>query len=236
MNYSIDEINKSNEIFYYLLKKGELKDSEVDLYKAYSENENISELVKKLGEASESAVKKYGGVVYLIPNEDNDFLGYSKGELKKLLCKSDANDKDYYLSQFIILTFLVTFYNSKSLSSKSRNFIKVGEFLNIITEKLNEGVERSNDETSGIAYTNILERFESLKSSEKKTFSKTTKEGFVNTILKFLDDQGLIDYIQSDEIIKTTKKLDNFMDWNLLNRNNYNRVLKALGEDIDEQD
>ncbi len=236
MNYSIDEINKSNQIFYYLLKKGELKDSEVELYKAYSENENISELVKKLGETSEASVKKYGGVVYLIPNEDNDFLGYSKGELKRLLCKSDANDKDYYLSQFIILTFLVTFYNSKSLSSKSRNYIKVGEFLNIITEKLNEGVERSSDETSGIAFSNILERFESLKSSEKKTNAKTTKEGFVNAILKFLDEQGLIDYIQSDEIIKTTKKLDNFMDWNLLNRNNYNRVLKALGEDINEQD
>lgn len=238
MSYSIDEINISNKIFYYLLKNGELKDSEHDLYKSYCENENITELVKNLGEASEVYIKKYGGVVYLIPKEENDFLGYSKGELKKTLCKSGANDKDYYLSQFVILTLLVTFYSSQGITSKCRDYIKVGEFLNIITDKLTEGARRSEDEnsnTDGIAFQNILERFEALKSSDKKTTSKTTKEGFVNTILKFLDDQGLIYYIQNDDMIKTTKKLDAFMDWNILNKNNYDRVLKAFGEEEHEQ-
>lgn len=237
MSYSIDEINISNKIFYYLLKNGELKDSEHDLYKSYCENENITELVKNIGEASEVYIKKYGGVVYLIPKEENDFLGYSKGELKKTLCKSGANDKDYYLSQFVILTLLVTFYSSQGITSKCRDYIKVGEFLNIITDKLTEGARRSEDEnsnTDGIAFQNILERFEALKSSDKKTTSKTTKEGFVNTILKFLDDQGLIYYIQNDDMIKTTKKLDAFMDWNILNKNNYDRVLKAFGEEEHE--
>ncbi len=238
MSYSIDEINISNKIFYYLLKNGELKDNEHDLYKSYCENENITELVKNIGEASEVYIKKYGGVVYLIPKEENDFLGYSKGELKKTLCKSGANDKDYYLSQFVILTLLVTFYSSQGITSKCRDYIKVGEFLNIITDKLTEGARRSEDEnsnTDGIAFQNILERFEALKSSDKKTTSKTTKEGFVNTILKFLDDQGLIYYIQNDDMIKTTKKLDAFMDWNILNKNNYDRVLKAFGEEEHEQ-
>lgn len=236
MAYSIEEIRISNSIYYYLLKNKELKESEGELYRAYSENENITELVKEIGEASEVHIKKYGGVIYLIPKEENDFLGYSKGELKKILCKSGATDKDYYLSQFIILTLLVTFYNSQGISSKSRDYIKVGEFLNIITDRLKDGVERSknNAHESGIAFENISERFESLKSSDKKTTSKTTKEGFVNTILKFLDDQGLIFYIQSDDMIKTTKKLDSFMDWNLLNKNNYERVLRALGEEYNE--
>lgn len=239
MGYSIDEINVSNKIFYYLLKNGELNESEQDLYKSYCENENITELVKNLGEASEVYIKKYGGIVYLIPKEENDFLGYSKGELKRLLCKSGANDKDYYLSQFVILTLLVTFYSSQGITSKCRDYIKAGEFLNIITDRLTEGAKRSESSgksTDGIAFQNILERFEALKSSDKKTTSKTTKEGFINTILKFLDDQGLIYYIQNDDMIKPTKKLDSFMDWNILNKNNYNRVMKALGEENNEQD
>ena len=239
MGYSIDEINVSNKIFYYLLKNGELSESEQDLYKSYCENAHITELVKNLGEASEVYIKKYGGVIYLIPKEENDFLGYSKGELKKLLCKSGANDKDYYLSQFVILTLLVTFYSSQGITSKCRDYIKVGEFLNIITDRLTEGAKRceeSEKNTDGIAFQNILERFEALKSSDKKTTAKTTKEGFINTILKFLDDQGLIYYIQNDDMIKPTKKLDSFMDWNILNKNNYNRVLKALGEESNEQD
>ena len=36
-------------------------------------------------------------------------------------------------------------------------------------------------------------------------------------------------------MINTTKKLDSFMDWNLLNQNNYTRVLKVLGI-IDEEE
>lgn len=235
MSYITEEIKISNKIFYYLLKNGELREGVEKLYKSYSENENVTEFVKELGEASECYVKKYGGVVYLIPKEDNDFIGYSKGELKRILCKSGANDKDYYLSQFVILTLLVEFYNSQSITSKSREYIKVGEFLNIITDRLKDGVDRSDDNAeNGIAFENILERFEALKSSDNKNTSKTTKEGFINTILNFLDNQGLIYYIKGDDMIKTTKKLDSFMDWNLLNKNNYNRVLKALGEEVNE--
>ena len=51
----------------------------------------------------------------------------------------------------------------------------------------------------------------------------------------FLEKQGLIDYIEADEMIKTTKKLDHFMDWNLLNKNNYHRILRVLGVEEDEQ-
>ena len=40
--------------------------------------------------------------------------------------------------------------------------------------------------------------------------------------------------MERDEMIKTTKKLDNFMDWNLLNQNHYQRVLRVLGEAEDE--
>ena len=46
----------------------------------------------------------------------------------------------------------------------------------------------------------------------------------------FLQKQGLIEYVEQDEMIKTTRKLDSFMDWNLLNQNNYQRILKVLGE------
>ena len=52
----------------------------------------------------------------------------------------------------------------------------------------------------------------------------------MHAILLFLENQGLIEYIQEDEMIKTTKKLDSLMDWNLLNQNNYQRIRKVLGE------
>lgn len=238
MAYEIDDIKWSQKIFYYLIKHGEIsEEKERELYRIYSENEEVMNLVKSQGESSECSIEKYSGVIYLIPNEDNDFLGFSKGELKKELCKSGAVDKDYYLSQFVILTLIVEFYGSQGKSSRSRDYMKCGELLNILSDRLKEGVENTNEENEdnkGIAFSNILERFEALKSSEKTSRAKTTKEGFIYVILKFLQTQGLIDYIEADEMIRTTKKLNNFMDFNILNKNNYERVLRALGEDENE--
>lgn len=232
--YNIEDITMGNIIFYYLLKNGELKEEvERDLYRAYSEKEEVMSLVKRQGEDFNCSIEKYSGVIYLIPKEDNEFLGYSKGELKKELCKSGGTDKDYYLSQFVILTILVTFYNSQGKSSKSRDFLKGGELSNLVNEKLKDAVEKEEvenlEETSGIAFTNLYESWQALKSSDKSTTAKTTKEGFIYTILTFLENQGLIMYIKDDDMIKTTSKLDNFMDWNILNKNNYERVAKALG-------
>lgn len=242
MAYELEEITTSQMIFYYLLQNRELKeDEEMELYKAYTENEAIMNLVKRQGEVAESNIERYGNVIYLIPKEDNDFLGFSKSLLKSTLCKSTATDKDYYLSQFVILTLLVEFYDGQGSSSKTRDFMKVGELLNCISERLKQGVsnqedrekneenERDEQEQSGLAFTNMLEAYEALRSDDRGSRARTTKEGFIHSILSFLGKQGLIDYIEADEMIKTTNKLNHFMDFNLLNRNNYNRVMRVMG-------
>lgn len=240
MVYDLEDIIQSQNIFSYLIQYRELReDGDLNLYKSYTENENIMDLVKRQGQASMSIIERYGNVIYLIPNEDNDYLGYSKRALKAALCKSNATDKDYYLSQFVILTLLVEFYDGQGSSSKARDYFRVGDLLNSISERLNEGVSRTDlevEDRDGLAFANMLEVFEALRSEEKGSRAKTTKEGFIHNILKFLQEQNLIDYIEEDEMIKTTKKLDHFMDFNLLNKKNYNRVLKVLGVSENEQD
>ncbi len=233
MAYEFGDIRISQEIFYYLLEHHELReDEEALLFKAYAEQEEIQNLVKSQGEAAQSTVERYGNVIYLIPKEENHFLGFSKAQLKNVLCKSNSTDKDYYLSQFVILTLLVEFIDGQGSSSKAREYMRVGELQNCISRRLKEGAENvpeDQEEQAGIAFSNMLEAYEALKSDEKGSRARTTKEGFLHHILTFLQKQGLIEYVEQDEMIKTTKKLDNFMDWNLLNQNNYKRVLRVLG-------
>lgn len=240
MVYDIEVITQSQNIFSYLIENRELREEEdIELYKAYTENEDIMDLVKTQGRSSNSLIERYGNVIYLIPNEDNYYFGYSKADLKTTLCKSGATDKDYYLSQFVILTLLVEFYDGQGSSSKSRDYFRVGDLLNSVSERLNEGVSRNDieiEDREGLAFNNMVEAFEALRSVDKGSRAKTTKEGFIYTILNFLGKQSLIDYIEEDEMIKTTKKLDQFMDFNLLNKNNYDRVLKVLGVRDNEQD
>lgn len=233
MAYELDEVRTSQEIFYYLLEHHELcEDEEMQLYRAYTEQEEIQNLVKSQGEIAESRIERYGNVIYLIPKEENHFLGFSKAQLKAALCKSSGTDKDYYLSQFVVLALLVEFFDGQGSSSKAREYMRVGELQNCISSRLKEGAEgmdEEQEEQSGIAFSNMLEAYEALRSDDKGSRAKTTKEGFLHSILVFLQKQGLIEYVEADEMIKTTKKLDNFMDWNLLNQNHYQRVLRVLG-------
>ena len=130
------------------------------------------------------------------------------------------------------------FYDGQGSSSKSREYMRVGELQNCISLRLKEGVQQvppEEEEQAGIAFSNMMEAYEALRSDEKGSRAKTTKEGFLHNILVFLQKQGLVEYVEQDEMIKTTRKLDSFMDWNLLNQNNYRRILKVLGEsDITE--
>lgn len=231
MAYELETVRTSQEIFYYLLEHHEMSEEEQErLYRAYVENERIQNLVKSQGEIALSKIERYGNVVYLIPKEDNTFLGFSKAQLKQLLCKSGGTDKDYYLSQFVILTLLVEFYDGQGATSKTRDYMRVGELQNCISSRLKEGAQRTEEEeeAAGIAFSSMSEAYEALRSDEKGSRAKTTKEGFLYHILNFLQKQGLVEYIEEDEMIKTTKKLDNFMDWNLLNQNHFQRVKRVL--------
>ena len=233
MAYEAEEIRQSQEIFYYLLEHYELQEEQEQLlYRAYAEKEEVQNLVKSQGEIALCNVERYGNVIYLIPKEENHFLGFSKAQLKNALCKSNATDKDYYLSQFVILTLLTEFFDGQGSSSKSREYMRVGELQNCISQRLKEGVRNiapEEEEHVGIAYSNMMEAYEALRSDEKGSRAKTTKEGFLHHILTFLQKQGLIEYVEQDEMIKTTRKLDSFMDWNLLNKN-HQRIQKVLGQ------
>ena len=233
MAYEFEEVKRSQEIYYYLLEHHELREEDVpQLYKTYTESESVQNLVKSQGEISNCSIERYGDVIYLIPDTGNRFLGYSKAQLKKELCRSNATEKDYYLVQFAILVLLLEFYEGQGSSSKTRDYIRVGELQNSISAHLKEGAERYDEneqELYGVAYPRMLQAYESLRSSDRGSRQKTTKEGFLFHILRFLQEQGLIEYIEQDEMIKTTKKLDHFMDWNLLNKNNYQHVLSVLG-------
>ena len=237
MAYSFEEIQTGQEIFYYLLEHHELNEErEINLYRAYTENEQIQNLVKSQGAIAQADIERYGNVIYIIPKEDNVFLGYSKAQLKTVLCKSNGTDKDYYLAQFAILTLLMEFYDGQGTTSKTRDYMKVGEWQNVISVRMKEGQEHLSEEEQsreGIAFSNMSEAYEALRSDEKGSRARTTKEGFLYNLLKFLEKQGLIDFVEQDEMIQTTKKLDNFMDWNLLNQNNFKRVKRVLENDYE---
>ena len=89
----MDDLRLCQDIFYYLLEHHELKlEEEERLYKAYTREEQVQNLVKSQGDAAGCDIERYGNVIYLIPREDNNFLGFSKAQVKAAICRSNATD------------------------------------------------------------------------------------------------------------------------------------------------
>ena len=108
MAIQMEVIKQAQAVFYYLLQHHELLEEQApDLHKAYMEQDEVQEIVKSQAEIANCHIEAFSGVVYLIPKEENYFLGYSKAQLKKELCKSNPTDKDYYLAQFAILVLVL---------------------------------------------------------------------------------------------------------------------------------
>lgn len=188
----MEDIRRSQEIFYYLLENHELREEDEQvLYKAYAEEEDIQNIVKSQGEVAACDIERYGNTIYLIPREENNFLGYSRAELKKELCKSTGTNKDYYLSQFVILTLLTEFFDGDGNSSRAREYIRSGELMNILSERLREGASYEEEhkeeelDTAGISFSDMWHAYEALKSDDKGSRAKTTKEGFLHNIFFF---------------------------------------------------
>ena len=225
MAYDLNDIKLSQEIFYYLLEHKQLNDRDDGrLYKGFVENELVRGLTKSQAEIAKVIIAQYNRTIYIIPQEDNNFLGYTKQELKKELCKGGALDKDYYLAQFVIIVFLMEFYDGQGQSSKIREYIKIGD------RQYDEEQQNAN----GLMFSRMLEAYSALRSSEKLNRQKTTKEGFLYNIFKFLEEQGLVQYIEREETVWPTEKLDVFMDFNILNQENFRRVLSVMSG-IEEQ-
>ena len=232
MSYTIDEICTAQKIFQHLLEKHEIDEKkESSLYMEYVNNENIKVILDSQAQVSNVSIQRYGDVIYLVPNFDNTFLGFSKTELRQKLCRGNSTETDYHLANFTILVLLNAFYDGHGTSSKFRDYIRFGELQNLISDYLKYGMNRYSEEeqnAGGLLFTKMYQIYESLRSDEKITRQKTTKEGFLYNILNFLDDQGLVEFVEQEERIQTTQKLDYFMDWNILNKNNYEQLLQLL--------
>ena len=222
-------------------KQISIRDDE-KLYRAIIENDDARMLLKHQAEAAKVTIAQYGRTIYFIPEEDNNFLGFTKQELKANLCKSGAVERDYYLAMFTIIVLLVEFYDGQAGSAKTRDYIKIGDLQNSIGSYLRAGAAQYNEDEQSekeLLFSDMLEAYSALKSDEKLNRRKTTKEGFLSNIMIFLQEQGLVQYIEHDEMIRTTEKLDAFMDFNILSQSNYRRVLaviSGIGDVSDEQD
>lgn len=239
MKVELDNVKIAHSIFYHMLSNHMMfkENDDKELFYMYLKENEVRDILKHQAEGFECTTFEHNNVIYLVPNYDNHILGYTTAELKTEMCYSQALNTDYYLAQFVVLCLLVSFYDGEGGDVRTRGFIKFSELQNIVFNELKHGatMEENKDaeddiDDSGIYFKELFDCYGSLLSEDEISRKRKTKEGFINKVIDFLESQGLVIYDKEEETISVTSKLDALIEHDMLNRQNYDRVLKVLGD------
>jgi len=239
MAYLLDEIKKATDIYVYLLEKGELK-SEInkELFSLYSEP-NVKQILDGMAERSNIYIRQIVDSIYLIPNIENEFLGYKRSELKVAILgrQSEFKLEDYYLVVYIIILLLSEFYAGKGATQKLRESIELNAIETIVTKRLEPLMEKDVTELEGetkLAISVIANLWAS--SGNDDDYAKIrTRKWYVKKVCDFLKKEGLV-MILDEVSVAPTKKLDRLVINHLLNSDRLSEIntilnLEELKED-----
>lgn len=239
--YDRNQIVAADQIIHELLRKQNHTLSatrDPELYQTYVMDAVIQELVAIKAEVHEIRVKRCGDYIYMLPEPENGYLCFRPQELQQRFCNTDQTKDHRDLAFFIILIIFAEFFDGDGRQALSREFLEVKSLFNIITDRLKEGVsgmDETEEELYGISYRKLQHAWESLKvREENQSMSKRTKDGFVRGIIIFLRDQGLMNHIEDDDQIRPTRRLEDLMEKDILDKSNYGRI-RSIMKDMEKK-
>ncbi|WP_099192691.1 DUF6063 family protein [Tepidibacter mesophilus] len=215
MNISLKDYKTANEIFYRLLKKSEIKEKEFkELFLAYVNNSFVREALEGICEVAKVKIIAISDTLYLIPNEDNDIIGFDYR--KEPLLGKDL--KDSYLAYLIMTIIFTEFTNELSPAS----YIDVPKILTLVQESLDRVAARDDIEEiekksafNIIAIKVLWESKRKWDEASKKGILTTSADyqiGFIRRVINFLKNQGLVIYIRDEDKIKQTNRFRELMN------------------------
>jgi len=235
--YILEDIRKAMRLYNFLLSHGELTAKyDKELFQ-YLGDTKVREIMEAFEEESQVSIKKYDDTIYLIPDVDNDFLGYKRSELKKeIFPRGDMKNIDLFLAMYIMMQLTGEFYSGKGSNVKIRDLIQLGELDEKITERLelfSAVSDKSVDEETGLAITDIAKYWFTLTNEDDVAAFKT-RRWYITQVMNFLKKENLIN-IQDETVIIPTSKFNRlaanyFLNYERLE--DINRILseKSMGE------
>lgn len=239
MSYLLEEVKKATEIYVHLLEKGELKlETNKELFNLYSEP-NIKEILDGMAEQSNVYIRQIVDSIYLIPNIENEFLGYKRNELKIAILgrQSELRMEDYYLSIYIIILLLSEFYGGMGTTQKIRDSIELNAIENMVNKRLEPFMEKDVTELEGetkLAISAISSLWSS--SGNDDDYAKIrTRKWYVKKVCDFLKKEGLVNILDEINLVPT-KKLDRIVMNHLLNADRLTEINTILNlEEMKEE-
>ena len=231
MEINSNDYRMAQRLFYNLLRTGEFREKDdKDLYLAYLNNDGLKKALDIISDEFKSEIKSIGETIYLIPNVDNDIIGFDYREESVLM----KNREHCYLTYLIITVIFAEFTNDISPAT----YINILDIVELVTETLNRAMEKSNIEDEELnADFNVKRCYElwrtknvwdETKKRGKETTSVDYKVGFIRKVVKFLKEKGLIRVISDEDKIVPSNKFNELMKEYFLDNERKKTVEKLL--------
>lgn len=240
MHYNQNQIMRAFKIYAELSLKGELLVTEGE---EYIYDDHVRGLVDMFAAEVNAIVLITSENLLLLPLSMASPYHISNEVLKKEYLPSKAQNSDIYLIYFCMILFYGLFYDSYQTTEPILDFVKMDVWLDAINKAI-ETLNALDDEyltfmqkDTQYNWKMIIEKWTSMDDTNEKVKKQDGRTishmSFLNGVIKFMDQQNLIQDLGNLEIALTEKSKDivgrYYMD------SEYNRgILEILYKDQEE--
>lgn len=234
-SYKAETVETALKIFLELARLGQLHQEDFpEMVQAYKTDQEVQGLFTNIIEPlADVKVLESLYVLYLSPNVDNRFFGYTNEELRDKM-KLGTN-RELYLAYFVILCLLAMFYGEDSLSEVSRSYVTVSDLEQFVSTRLQDlGANPELPDLEKELEINLLSSVELWQDMPEydpdlKALRRSTKNriSFILKVAMFLEVEGLA-HVEQDRELYATEKTEQMVRKYYSDRSRQEKLLTLL--------
>lgn len=214
MNYSESKVIAAFQLYTKLARDGVLGLDAVHLYNA---DDEIRALLDLFSYEVDCVIIKTSEQLFFVPKTKLSPFHVSNDWIKKNYLRSGATNGDIYLLYFCTIILFGSFYDSYQTMQPTRQFLSMEEWVHLVQERIDQlknfDQETLKEQEKEFSYNwrIIIDKWEDMddikETAKKQSGNTISRLSFLDTVRRFLKDQGLVVDLGNHEITLTEKAM-----------------------------
>lgn len=236
----MENIRTASSILKVLMEEGKVTRAiNKDLFMSYISEVKIEEILSTMTEELDAEVLRVNNTLYLIPSPENELLGFRHRDTREWF-GANARQSDAFLAYYITAVLLNLFYGGKNRDPKQREFLSLVHVIEEIDSRVSEALKNKEktgemDQKYSMNFQNCAQVWD-IKKGHEEGSRRTTKMGFLLSVVKLLQQECLLRISEDEKEIRTTEKLDDLMLHYYLHEDRVIEIQKILKEEDHAED
>ncbi|MED4971221.1 DUF6063 family protein [Parageobacillus toebii] len=212
MNYPEQKIIQAFQLYTKLARDGVVGQQAVQLYKA---DDDVRGLLDMFSREVDCVIVITSEQMFLVPRTKLSPFHVSNDWIKRNYLRSGATNGDIYLLYFATIILFGSFYDTYQSEKPTRTFLRLDEWVHLVQERIDQLKEHDLEELKQFEkefsynWSLIIEKWDAMddikETAKKQSGNTISRLSFIDTVRRFLIDQGLIVDIGNDEVTLTEK-------------------------------